>query len=146
MKVNSPVLNMQIALWKSLKMSKKRIQFSSVAQSWSDSLRPHGPQHARRPCPSPTPGVYPNSCPLPWKFLIAFVDTVWGEGGGEAWRQQRSSLKTNICLVIILESRRHCYIVRRTSVTSILFEPFRSISSNFCSSHTEMLGYADKFV
>ena len=55
---------MQIALWKSLKMSKKRIQFSSVAQSWSDSLRPHGPQHARRPCPSPTPGVYPNSCPL----------------------------------------------------------------------------------
>ena len=30
----------------------------------SDSLRPHGPQHARLPCPSPTPGVYLNSCPL----------------------------------------------------------------------------------
>ena len=29
----------------------------------SDSLRPHGPQHARLPCPSPTPGVYLNSCP-----------------------------------------------------------------------------------
>ena len=29
----------------------------------SDSLRPHGLQHARPPCPSPTPGVYPNSCP-----------------------------------------------------------------------------------
>ena len=28
-----------------------------------DSLRPHGLQHARLPCPSPTPGVYPNSCP-----------------------------------------------------------------------------------
>ena len=27
----------------------------------SDSLRPHGLQHARPPCPSPTPGVYPNS-------------------------------------------------------------------------------------
>ena len=38
------------------------IQFSlSVV---SDSLRPHGPQHARPPCPSPTPGVHPNSCPL----------------------------------------------------------------------------------
>ena len=37
------------------------IQFSSVA---SNSLRPHEPQHARPPCPSPTPGVYPNSCPL----------------------------------------------------------------------------------
>ena len=30
----------------------------------SDSLRPHGPQHTRPPCPSPTPGVYPNSCLL----------------------------------------------------------------------------------
>ena len=30
----------------------------------SDSLRPHGLQHARPPCPSPTPGVYSNSCLL----------------------------------------------------------------------------------
>ena len=30
----------------------------------SDSLQPHGLQHARPPCPAPTPGVYPNSCPL----------------------------------------------------------------------------------
>ena len=30
----------------------------------SNSLRPHEPQHARPPCPSPTPGVHPNSCPL----------------------------------------------------------------------------------
>ena len=30
----------------------------------SDSLRPRGLQHARPPCPSPTPRVYPNSCPL----------------------------------------------------------------------------------
>ena len=30
----------------------------------SDSLRPQEPQHSRHPCPSPTPGVYPNSCPL----------------------------------------------------------------------------------
>ena len=30
----------------------------------SDSLRPHGPQHTRLPCPSPTPGVYSNSCLL----------------------------------------------------------------------------------
>ena len=30
----------------------------------SDSLQPHGLQHARPPCPSPTSGVYPNSCPL----------------------------------------------------------------------------------
>ena len=30
----------------------------------SDSLQPHEPQHARPPCPSPTPGVHPNPCPL----------------------------------------------------------------------------------
>ena len=30
----------------------------------SDSLWPHGLQHARPPCPSPTTGVYSNSCPL----------------------------------------------------------------------------------
>ena len=30
----------------------------------SNSLRPHEPQHARPPCPSPTPGVHPNPCPL----------------------------------------------------------------------------------
>ena len=29
----------------------------------SDSLWPHELQHARPPCPSPTPGVHPNSCP-----------------------------------------------------------------------------------
>ena len=41
-------------------------QFSSVQFSRSvvpDSLQPHESQHARPPCPSPTPGVYSNSCP-----------------------------------------------------------------------------------
>ena len=37
-------------------------QFSRSVMS--DSLRPHGRQHSRPPCPSPTPWVYPNSCPL----------------------------------------------------------------------------------
>ena len=40
--------------------------FSSVQFSHSvvsDSLRPHESQHARPPCPSPTPGVYSNPCP-----------------------------------------------------------------------------------
>ena len=38
------------------------VQFSRSVMS--NSLRPHGLQHARPPCPSPAPGVYPNSCPL----------------------------------------------------------------------------------
>ena len=32
----------------------------------SDSLQSHELQHAKPPCPSPTPRVYPNSCPLSW--------------------------------------------------------------------------------
>ena len=32
----------------------------------SNPLRPHGLQHARPPCPPPTPRVYQNSCPLSW--------------------------------------------------------------------------------
>ena len=41
----------------------RSVQFSSVV---SDSLRPHRPQHARPPCPSPTPGACSNSCPSSW--------------------------------------------------------------------------------
>ena len=38
------------------------VQFSRSVVS--NSLRPHELQHTRPPCPSPTPRVYPNSCPL----------------------------------------------------------------------------------
>ena len=43
------------------------VQFSSFQFSRSvvsDSLWPHELQHTRPPCPSPTPGVHPNPCPL----------------------------------------------------------------------------------
>ena len=43
--------------------------FSSVQFSHSvlsESLQPHESQHARPPCPSPTPKVYPNPCPSSW--------------------------------------------------------------------------------
>ena len=40
------------------------VQFSRSVVS--DSLWPHESQHAGPPCPSPTPGVYSNSCPLSW--------------------------------------------------------------------------------
>ena len=38
------------------------VQFSHSVMS--DSLRPHEPQYVRPPCPSPTPRVHPNPCPL----------------------------------------------------------------------------------
>ena len=53
--------------------------FSSVQFSRSvvsDSLQPHGLQHARPPCPLPTPGVYSNSCPLSQWYHPTIVSSV----------------------------------------------------------------------
>ena len=41
-----------------------------------DSLQPHESQHARPPCPSPTPGVYSNSCPLSQRCHPAISSSV----------------------------------------------------------------------
>ena len=61
-------LNLILKLCYFLKKSLRNFTYlSSVRFSHSvvsDSLRPHEPQHARPPCPSPTPRVYPDSCPL----------------------------------------------------------------------------------
>ena len=48
------------SVWGNLEFSS--VQFSSSVTSYS--LLPQVLQHTRPPCPSPTPGVYPNSCPL----------------------------------------------------------------------------------
>ena len=64
LQLNSRKINDPIKKWtKELNrhFSKEDIQFSSVQFSrsvMSDSLRPHESQHARSPCPSPTPGVH----------------------------------------------------------------------------------------
>ena len=58
-KLFTPEVNYYIKKVQSL----KKDVFSSV-QFVSNSSRPHEPQHARPPCPSPTPGDHPNSCPL----------------------------------------------------------------------------------
>ena len=57
-----------IITWKKLE-ALRVATFSSVQFSRSvvsDSLWPHESQHARPPCPSPTPRAYSNSCPLSW--------------------------------------------------------------------------------
>ena len=57
----------------------KEVQFSSVQFShsvMSDSFRPHESQHARPPCPSPTPGAHSNSCPSSWRCHPAISSSV----------------------------------------------------------------------
>ena len=61
----SPTLSTRHARHTSRLEKKKRDVFSQFSCSVvSDSLRPHGLQHARPPCPSPSSGVCPSSCPL----------------------------------------------------------------------------------
>ena len=50
------------------------VQFSCLLMS--DSLWPHELQHARHLCPSPTPGVHPNSCPSSWWCRPAISSSV----------------------------------------------------------------------
>ena len=55
--------------WGWVEMIYGMLQFSPVQFShsaMSDSLWPHESQHARPPCPSPTPGVHSDSRPLSW--------------------------------------------------------------------------------
>ena len=55
-------LQNKILRWPEANKQFSLVQFSRSVVS--DSLRSHGLQHARPPCPSRTPGVYSNSCPL----------------------------------------------------------------------------------
>ena len=50
--------------------------FLSACSLVSDSWQPHGLQHARPPCPSPTPRVYPNSWPLSRWFHPTIASSV----------------------------------------------------------------------
>ena len=56
-----PILDIKVSLCTFHMFIHSSVQFSCSVMS--DSLRPHESQHARPPCPSPTSGVHPNSCP-----------------------------------------------------------------------------------
>ena len=56
-----PLLFNMMSRFVTVFLIRSSVQFSHSVVS--DSLRPHESQHACPPCPSPTPGVYPNPCP-----------------------------------------------------------------------------------
>ena len=111
------------------------IQFSSVQFSCSvvsDSLRPHESQHARPPCPSPTPGVHSDSSPLSqWchpaisssvvpfschqslpaseSFPMSQIFAWCGQSTGVGWPSLKSSQITNVGEGV--EKREPSYIV-----------------------------------
>ena len=65
----------------------------------SDSLQPHGLQQARPPCPSPSPEVYPSSCPLhQWCYPARFSTTA----------QSRCLIYSMWYVMCIMEVYAHC--------------------------------------
>ena len=84
------------------------VQF--ICSVTSDSLWPRESQHARPPCPSPTPGVHPNSCPLSWwchptisYSVVPFSScpqSLWGSGSFQmsqlfAWGGQSTGVSAS---------------------------------------------------
>ena len=109
----------------------------------SDSLRPHGLQHARIPCPSPTPGAYSNSCTSSWWchpaisfFVVPFsshlqycpasgsfpVSQFFATGSQSTWASASASvLPMNI---------QDGFPLGLTGLNSLQFKGFSSIFSN----------------
>ena len=74
--LNIEVFFLTLSLWTNREIhisGKVFLNFNSFSSQFShsvmsDSLRPHGLQHARLPCPSPIPGACSNSCPSSWRY------------------------------------------------------------------------------
>ena len=67
--------------WRRLSSSRARLSLCCCSVQFSlsvvsESLWPHELQHARPPCPSPTPGVHSNSCPWSWWYHLAISPSV----------------------------------------------------------------------
>ena len=74
-----PITDLDNPSWFQVIESESEItQFSSVQLSRSvmSTLLPHELQHARPPCPSPTPGVHSDSCPSSWWCHPAILSSV----------------------------------------------------------------------
>ena len=111
----------------------------------SDSLRRHGLQHARLPCPSPSPRVCPTSCPLhrwchpnissfvtiffclqsfsaPWSFLM---NQLFASGG--------QNIGASASALVLPVSIQGLFPLRLTGVISLLFKGFSSLLQHHSS-------------
>ena len=65
----------------------------------SDSVRSHGLQHARLPCPSPTPGTCSNSCPLSqWCHPTVSFSVIPFSSSPQSFPASRSSNESALCI------------------------------------------------
>ena len=87
------------------KYTKKLLLFSRwvVFNSW----QPHGLQHSRPPCPSSSPGVCSNSCPLSQRNYMRLKITVYVHSWGKFWtKDEKSTKKAQLPLLKSLEQKQ----------------------------------------
>ena len=127
------------------------VLFSRSAMS--DSLRPHGLQHTRLPCPSPFPRAYSNSCPSSWwchptvsssvvpfssclqyflasgSFLMSRLFTPGGQSTGAS------------ASALILPMNIHCWFpLGLTGLISLLFKGLSSVFSSITVQKYQFFG------
>ena len=121
--------------------SLQSVQFSCSVMS--NSLWPHWLQHARPPCPSPTPRVYSNSRPLSWwchptisSSVIPFSSHLQSFPGSGSFQMSQffelggQSIGVSASTSALLMNIQDWSPLRLTSWISLLFRGLSSISSN----------------
>ena len=108
----------------------KAVQFSPSVMS--DSFRPHDVQHTRPPCPSPTPRVYLNSCPLSrWCHPEPFIKRLFISSNSSSSESLISSCHPLLLLPPIFPNTR---VFSNESALHIRWSKYWSFSFNISPS------------
>ena len=119
----------------------RSVQFSCSIMS--DSLRPHGVQHAWPPCLSPTPGVYSNSCPSSrWchptisSSVIPFSSRLQSFPASESFLMSQffalggQSIGASASVSVLLMNIQHWFPLGGTGWISLQFKGLSRVFSN----------------
>ena len=114
----------------------------SLSNRVSDSLQPHGLQHAKSPCPLPSPGVSSNSCPfelvMPFNHLslchlLLLLPSISQDQGLFQWIGSSisgQSVGTSASALVLPMNIQNWFPLRLTGLISLLFKGLSRVFSN----------------
>ena len=112
----------------------------------SDSLRPHGLQHTRFPCPSLSPGVCSNSCPLSWWCYPTISSSVALFSFCPQSSPASGSLRNQVAKVLELQHQsfqlnsQGWFLLGLTGFISLLSKGLSSVFSNIAVQKHQFFG------
>ena len=110
----------------------------------SDSLRPHELQHARPPCPSPTPGVHSNSCPLSlWCHPAISSSVIPFSSYIQSWHTPFLICNQSVvpCAILTVASWP-AYRFSRGRSGGLVFPSLKEFSTVYCDPHSQRLWHS----